>query len=194
MSTWGWAAPNDPGCACPPKSQGAGGGEVRPSGRQGNAEPAPGVGAQGDPEASRSGRTWGGAAPAGPGRGWKSAPAGKTRGSGPALCAPWGPPLRDPAPPAPAWPRGPRGPGCPARPSRALTVLRGRPCHHPNPALAEAAAASQNLMQPPPRKSRPQAAGLPGSARSLGNHPRADAAGPGHAGNLLFFLLNFYSR
>ena len=130
----------------------------------------------------------------GPDGAGRAHPPGKTRGSRPALCAPWGPPLRDPAPPAPAWPRRPRGPGCPARPSRALTVLRGRPCHHPNPALAEAAAASQNLMQPPPRKSRPQAAGLPGSARSLGNHPRADAAVPGHAGNLLFFfLLNFYS-
>lgn len=63
---------------------------------------------------------WEGLGRGGPGRARAGVggarPPGKTRGSGPAFCAPWGPPLRDPAPPAPGWPPAPRGPRLPLPP------------------------------------------------------------------------------
>lgn len=50
----------------------------------------------------------------------------------------------------------------PARPPRELTLILRRTCHRGYPSPAAAATASQNLMQPPPRKSRPSFRDTPG--------------------------------
>lgn len=57
--------------------------------------------------------------------------------------------------PRPPREHSPLDPGSPPAPPRALTLLPGGTCHRRNWGTAAAETASQNLMQPPPRKARP---------------------------------------